>query len=261
MHWMASPGRPLPQADGYVLKHILHDWDDADVRAILRNIRCAAPSEARLLIAETLLPEGSDFHPALLMDITMLAILGGRERTRAEFRLLLADSGFRLTNVVPVEGLGGISILEARPVRARLRRRRLAWLEHGRYFAYELDDIAYIYGVEVERPFSLICSVKASSLGGTTLGMEKSLHFEVMHAVDAIIVKCGGTVDRSKDIHGARRRSAVILRSASICPYKECTSCATALLHRSRCRAICPRCHHAEPLERLGAGSISDCLA
>jgi hypothetical protein len=106
----------LPQADGYVLKHILHDWDDADVRAILRNIRRAAPPEARLLIAETLLPEGSDFHPAMLMDITMLAILGGRERTRAEFSLLLADSGFRLTNVVPVEGLGGISILEARSV-------------------------------------------------------------------------------------------------------------------------------------------------
>jgi hypothetical protein len=106
----------LPQADGYVLKHILHDWDDAAVRALLRNIRGAAPPDARLLIAETLLPDGSDFHPAMMMDISMLAILGGRERSRAEFSSLLADSAFTLTNVVPVEGPGGISIMEAKPV-------------------------------------------------------------------------------------------------------------------------------------------------
>ncbi len=106
----------LPQADAYVLKHILHDWDDAAARAILRNIRRAVPPEARLLIVETLLPDGTDFHPAMMMDITMLAILGGRERTRAEFSLLLEDSAFTLSDVVPVEGLGGISILEARPI-------------------------------------------------------------------------------------------------------------------------------------------------
>ena len=88
--------------DVYMLKYILHDWDDDQVVGILRNVRVAAPDHARLIAIEPMLPD--DEEPALeaaLMDIAMLVVTGGRERTQAEFAALYARAGFRLTRVLP----------------------------------------------------------------------------------------------------------------------------------------------------------------
>jgi hypothetical protein len=86
----------------YLLKYIVHDWDDEQVIGILRNVRRAAPRHTRLIVIEPLLPEGDE--PALeaaMMDIAMLVVTGGRERTATEFAALYSNAGFRLTRVVP----------------------------------------------------------------------------------------------------------------------------------------------------------------
>jgi hypothetical protein len=91
----------LPGGDAYLLKHVLHDWDDERAVAILRAVRRAAPAHARLLAIERLLPAGD--APALetaMLDIGMLVVAGGRERTAAEYAALYARAGFRLTRVV-----------------------------------------------------------------------------------------------------------------------------------------------------------------
>ena len=92
----------LTGADAYILKYVLHDWNDDEVVAILRNVRRAVSTQARLIVIEPLLPE--DKEPALeaaMMDIAMLAITGGRERTAAEFAGLYERAGFRLHRVIP----------------------------------------------------------------------------------------------------------------------------------------------------------------
>jgi hypothetical protein len=86
-------------ADAYVLKQILHNWDDERAVAILRNCRAAMAPHARLLILERVLPElvTVDRPQSLLLDIQMLVVTGGRERTQEEFRGLLEAAGFALT--------------------------------------------------------------------------------------------------------------------------------------------------------------------
>jgi len=97
--------------DLYVLKSVLHNWDDPDGLAILRSCRSAMPPRARLLIIERVVPEGNEPSEAKLFDINMLVMLGGLERTIAEYRALLRDSGFDLKRVVPTEA--PVSLLEA----------------------------------------------------------------------------------------------------------------------------------------------------
>jgi hypothetical protein len=91
-----------PGGSAYLLKYVLHDWDDAQVVAILRNVRRAAPLHTRMLVVEPLLPD--DDEPALetaMMDVAMLAVSGGRERTKAELAALYERAGFRLVRTVP----------------------------------------------------------------------------------------------------------------------------------------------------------------
>jgi hypothetical protein len=89
-------------ADAYFMKHIIHDWDDANCLLILRNCRSAMPDHAKLLIAERVLPPGAEPSPARMMDLVMLALTdGGRERTQQEFQELFARAGLRLARVVP----------------------------------------------------------------------------------------------------------------------------------------------------------------
>jgi hypothetical protein len=94
-----------PGADTYVLKSVIHDWDDDRALAILRNCRAAAGERARLLVVETVLPDrvGTAAAHRLLAasDLTMLVATGGRERTEAEYRALLGAAGFRVTRIVP----------------------------------------------------------------------------------------------------------------------------------------------------------------
>jgi hypothetical protein len=98
-------------ADLYVLKSILHDWPDDDCRSILRNVRTAAAPGAKVLIVEMLVPDDPQPSPVALMDLNMLVMLNGRERTRAEFERLLGDAGFSLARVLPTGGM--FSMLEA----------------------------------------------------------------------------------------------------------------------------------------------------
>jgi hypothetical protein len=91
----------VPAADIYVLSWILHDWDDTDARRILASIAAAANPGARLLVIESVMPAGNEPHPSKSVDLTMLTLLGGRERTEGEYRTLLEDAGFHLDRVVP----------------------------------------------------------------------------------------------------------------------------------------------------------------
>ncbi len=100
--------------DAYLLRHIIHDWDDAQSHAILKTVRAAIAPHAKLLIIETVIPPGNDPCFAKLLDITMLVIPGGLERTHIEYTTLLANAGFQLTRVVPTTG--GVDVIEAVPV-------------------------------------------------------------------------------------------------------------------------------------------------
>ena len=102
----------LPAADAYLIMEVIHDWPDAESVAILSAIRRAAPKGARLLLIEQIVPEtpGPDWSKAL--DVLMLVLLGGRQRTIAEYRALLDKAGFRLEREIKAPG---ISILEAAP--------------------------------------------------------------------------------------------------------------------------------------------------
>jgi hypothetical protein len=96
-----------------VLFCILHDWDDAKAGRILDTLRRAMPARARLLVAEYVLPEGDGASFGKLLDVHMMVVLGGAERTEAEYRRLFAAHGFRLTRVVPTAG--DISVVEGVP--------------------------------------------------------------------------------------------------------------------------------------------------
>jgi hypothetical protein len=102
---------PLPGADAYLLMDLLHDWDDADAARILAAVRRAAKPTSRLLIVETLVPETPGPHFGKTLDIIMLAVTGGRERTTAQHRALLAGTGFELARVLPTASQ--YSIVEA----------------------------------------------------------------------------------------------------------------------------------------------------
>jgi predicted O-methyltransferase YrrM len=99
------------RAAAYVLKFILHDWDDAQAEAILRNCRSAMRPHGRILAIERVIPPGNDFHPSKLGDLQMLVLYGGRERTAEEFRELYARVGLRLTAVIGTS-VAGLSIIE-----------------------------------------------------------------------------------------------------------------------------------------------------
>ena len=101
-------------ADGYILKSIIHDWNDADSILILQNCRRAIQPAGKLLLVEFVIPPGNTPHLGKLSDINMLIAPGGRERTEAEYGSLLAEAGFRLTQVLPLQT--SRSIIEAVPI-------------------------------------------------------------------------------------------------------------------------------------------------
>ena len=93
-------------ADAYILKNIIHDWDDERSAEILRNCRRVIGPDAKLLIVERIMPtrlESTESHRVLARaDLAMLVGLHGRERTEAEYRALLDSAGFNLTQVLPM---------------------------------------------------------------------------------------------------------------------------------------------------------------
>jgi hypothetical protein len=97
-----------------VLAQILHDWDDERCVAILRACRRAIPAHGKLLVVELVLPPGEEPFFGKWLDLHMLVMAGGRERTAAEYSALFQAAGFALKRVVPT--LPGPSVVEALPV-------------------------------------------------------------------------------------------------------------------------------------------------
>ena len=87
--------------DLYVLKAIIHDWDDRRCEAILKNCHRSMARGGKLLLVEMVIPRDDSPHFGKFLDLVMMVMNGGRERTEGEFRSLLAASGFKLTRVIP----------------------------------------------------------------------------------------------------------------------------------------------------------------
>jgi len=100
-------------ADLHVLKFILHDWTDEECVRILKCCRESLEPGGRLLVVEMLVPEEIRPDFVMLMDLNMLVMTGGRERTAKEFEKVLSDAGFEMTRVIPTKS--PFSLIEARP--------------------------------------------------------------------------------------------------------------------------------------------------
>jgi hypothetical protein len=98
-------------ADAYLLKHVVHDWNDDAALALLGNCRAAMGPAARLLLIERVVPDGSHDSEIALADLNMLVNAGGRERSEAEFRALLGRAGLQLARVIPLAA--GHAVIEA----------------------------------------------------------------------------------------------------------------------------------------------------
>ena len=105
---------PLPQgAGGYLLAHVIHNWNDDRALAILRAVRAAIPDDGRLLLVEAIIPDDDSPHLAKDLDIRLISILPGGGRTEPEYARLLTQAGFRAE---PASGLAGNdSVMAATP--------------------------------------------------------------------------------------------------------------------------------------------------
>jgi hypothetical protein len=99
-------------ADAYLMRHIIHDWDDEKATTILRNVHQAMSPQGRLLVVEGVIPAGNDPCFGKLLDLTMLTLPGGKERTEDEYRALFRAGGFELTRVVPTRA--EVSVIEGK---------------------------------------------------------------------------------------------------------------------------------------------------
>ena len=98
--------------DAYIMKHIIHDWDDEKCITILKNIRAAMIPGGRVILLDSVLPPPNEPDFGKIIDLEMLLMPGGRERTEEEFRSLFDRAGFRLTRIVKTES--PLSVIEAR---------------------------------------------------------------------------------------------------------------------------------------------------
>lgn len=89
--------------DAIILKWIIHDWNDEQCVSILKNCHRALPENGKLILVEAVVPTSNEPHFSKFIDLNMLVMTGGRERTEEEFRALYETSGFRLTRVVATE--------------------------------------------------------------------------------------------------------------------------------------------------------------
>ena len=97
-------------ADTYLMRHIIHDWDEARCIQILKNVRAVLPAGGKLLLIEAVIPPGNEPSFGKLIDINMLVMPGGKERTAEEYRALYAAAGFKLSRIVPTAG--AMSLIE-----------------------------------------------------------------------------------------------------------------------------------------------------
>jgi hypothetical protein len=94
----------IPSCDAYMLMTVLHDWSDEESVAILKNIRASAPPTAKVLILEGVVQPEARNNFLLDLDIEMLVMASGRERTRKEWAAVITGAGMRLTRVIPASG-------------------------------------------------------------------------------------------------------------------------------------------------------------
>jgi hypothetical protein len=102
-----------PGGDAYLLAQIIHNWDDAEAVRILRTVRAAISGHGRLLVAEEVLPDDDNPHPGKDLDVRLLTLHTGKERSQAEYAALFAEAGFRPGPVI--ELAAGSSVLTATP--------------------------------------------------------------------------------------------------------------------------------------------------
>ncbi len=98
--------------DCYIMKHIIHDWDDERSIRILKNIGAAMNAGAKLLLAEMVVPGENIPHPSKTLDVLMMLVEGGMERTADEFCRLLEGAGFNMTRIIPTRS--PMSLIEAK---------------------------------------------------------------------------------------------------------------------------------------------------
>jgi len=101
-----------PGADAYVLRHIIHDWQDREAAAILRNCRRAVKPGGRVLVVETVIPPGNEPSFGKWLDLMML-LVNGRERTEEDYRRVYSEAGLELSRIVPTSA--GVSVIEGVP--------------------------------------------------------------------------------------------------------------------------------------------------
>ncbi|PSL45563.1 hydroxyneurosporene-O-methyltransferase [Chitinophaga niastensis] len=104
-----------PGADAYMMKYILHDWHDEDALKILRACSNAMKTGSKILAIDAVIPQGNLPHGGKLMDVNMLVVTGGYERTKEEFSSLYEQAGLRFLRVVDI-GLTELSIVEGEKI-------------------------------------------------------------------------------------------------------------------------------------------------
>lgn len=100
--------------DIYILKLILHDWGDAEAIRILRNCSSVVPVNGKVLVIDGVMLGGNEYDPHKQLDISMMLIFGGRERSRREFMKLFEQAGLRITQIIPT--LSRLSIIESEKI-------------------------------------------------------------------------------------------------------------------------------------------------
>jgi hypothetical protein len=97
-------------ADAYLLRHIIHAWDDEKATTILQNVRKAMKGDSRVLVLDSVIPQGNEPFFGKWLDLTMMLIPGGQERSEEEYRKLFDDAGLRITQILPTST--EVSIIE-----------------------------------------------------------------------------------------------------------------------------------------------------
>lgn len=112
--WRPAPGDFFAEvpagADVYMIKRILHDWDDESCVRILRNCRRAMNDGGRILVLDAVIPPGNEPHQAKAVDMMLMTAFPGRERTEAEFAELFTAAGLRPARIIPTGTV--VSIVE-----------------------------------------------------------------------------------------------------------------------------------------------------
>ena len=104
----------VPQADAYVMKHIIHDWEDERCIQLLKNCHHSMHHDGRVFCIDSVIPPMGDAGcvTAKLLDLVMMTFITGKERTLQQWESLYSAAGFRIVNVTPLEDNMGTSIIE-----------------------------------------------------------------------------------------------------------------------------------------------------